>query len=1282
MHRRHTSNTVARQCAVLTVVSLVCGLPLSALVAPAWAAEATVARLSFWLRPEKMAAFESTYADRVVPILVKHGLVESPEIGRTAPDSVFSLLFEVEAPGKVEMIRGALQADPALQEELRRLGSAFGTAGLGSPIRYDLRLYTTLIGPGRAVEAGPGRVVSAGHGRGHWRGYDVTDGLPNGIVFDILQGREGQLWIATQGGVCCYDGQTWTTFTTRDGLAHNWVWSTLEDREGHLWFATQGGVSRYDGETWTTWTTQDGLVDDRVVSVLQDREGLFWFTTHNGVSRYDGQGFTNFTVDDGLADNRVASILQDRSGHFWFGTHGGVSRYDGQTFVSLTTEDGLADPHVWSILEDREGDLWFATQNGVSRYDGVAFSTYTERDGLGNNEVHSVLQDREGHLWFCTDGGGVTRYDGASWSTYTTQDGLVDNVVSVAAQDSEGHLWFGTWGGGLCRYDGRTFTTFGVEHGLGNDYIYSILEDREGNLWFGTGGFGNVGGHGVSRYDGRTWTTFSVEDGLAHNRVASILQDREGALWFGTWGGGVSRYDGRTFTTYTTRDGLAHDIVPSILQDREGHIWFSTRGGGVSRYDGQTFTTYTTQDGLADNYVYSILEDREGFLWFATVGGGVSRYDGQTFTTLTTEDGLADNEVYAALEDRDGNLWFGTHAGGVSRYDPTAGSRQGGQTFTTFTTQDGLAADYVYSVFQDIDGHFWFLTWGAGATRYDGRTFATLTTEDGLAHNGVVAVTQDRKGQIWFGTQGGVTRYLKPPPQPPPVSIDAIVADQRYDKASDLSIPTGIGIVYFEFHGLSLKTRPAALVYRYRLKSLEDAWQTTHAGRVEYYDLPRGSYTFEVVAVDRDMVYSEAPAAVTLRVHLPYERLGLIAGLIVAVILGVWQTVRIVRRDADLVRTNRDLVGEIRERGRVEAERARLDQQLQHLGFLNRLRLSLSAAWSPEDVVQKAGIAIAEALSVWDSGGVRIAQDGRVQGFGTVDTAGQIHYERKLTWGDQERGRLHLYTSVALSESQELALLDETSAQVSRALESRELQMALLESARLVSLGKTAASVAHELNQPLSAISNTAGDIYLCLTDGTELTREQLKQMMQDVLGLVKRMAGTIGHLGIFSREGAEEAPEPFSLNEVARAGIRLVEAQLEKHDIDLDVHLGDGLPTVVGYPTQIEQVVLNLVNNARDALDEAAGNSPARDKRLFVRTRQDAEGNAVLEVEDTGAGIDPTHRDQVLRPFFTTKEAGRGTGLGLSISYAIVRHHDGQMTFDSEKGKGATFRVVLPPEK
>ncbi len=135
---------------------------------------------------------------------------------------------------------------------------------------------------------------------------------------------------------------------------------------------------------------------------------------------------------------------------------------------------------------------------------------------------------------------------------------------------------------------------------------------------------------------------------------------------------------------------------------------------------------------------------------------------------------------------------------------------------------------------------------------------------------------------------------------------------------------------------------------------------------------------------------------------------------------------------------------------------------------------------------------------------------------------------------------------------------------------------------------------------------------------------------------------------------------------------------QIENHGIDLVLDLSDALPKVWGHPHPLEQVVLNLLSNARDIVDDRAEMERAGyTKRIQIRTR--AEDDAVvIEVEDNGIGMDEATRQRLFEPFFTTKDVDRGTGLGLSIIYAIVRNHDGQIAVESEQGVGTTFKVML----
>jgi len=394
------------------------------------------------------------------------------------------------------------------------------------------------------------------------------------------------------------------------------------------------------------------------------------------------------------------------------------------------------------------------------------------------------------------------------------------------------------------------------------------LESRTGSLWIGTQ-------NGLSQYDGKNFTTFTTDDGLAHSWVSAIAEDGEGNLWFGTWGGGVSRYDARQdvdqrFTTFTTDDGLAHDWVNCITLDRHGDLWFGTKGGGVSRYDarqdvGQTFTTLTADDGLAANWIWAILEDRIGALWFAT-DGGASRYDGQNFTTFTDDDGLSSTKVSALLQNRQGQFWFGTRGGGVSRYD--------------------------------------------------GQVFQSLLVRDGLTDNTVSGLLEDANGNMWISTDRGIT-LLRPRRDSSPIHLADVVADRRYGPVDEIELPTSQDYIAFEFQGISFKTRPGALLYRYRLEGYDTAWQLTNLGRVEYVDLPLGDYLFEVAAIDRDLTLSTQPVQVQLKMHPPYGDIALYATLIVVLLGLAWQAGQIVQRNHKLKVANREA-----EEARQEADAA------------------------------------------------------------------------------------------------------------------------------------------------------------------------------------------------------------------------------------------------------------------------------------------------------------------------------------------------------------------------
>ena len=718
---------------------------------------------------------------------------------------------------------------------------------------------------------------------GTWKHYTYLEGLGNNNVRSIYQDRDGFLWFGTRnGGVSRYDGEAFVNFTTDDGLAHNSVLSIYQDRDGFLWFGTDNGISRYDGEVFVNFTTDDGLAANDVWCIFQDREGFLWFgTLKNGVSRYDGEAFVNFTTDEGLIDDSINSIYQDRDGFLWFGTLQGLSRYDGDQFVNFRTNEGLAHNYVWSIHQDQNGLLWFGTDGGVSQYDGNQFVNLTTRNGLVSDLVETIHQDRDGFLWFGTRENGISRYDGKNIVNFTTNDGLATNFVWSIFQDREGFFWISSLSEGLSQYDNSGFINFTTADGLASNTVSTIFQDRNGLLWFGTE-------NGISQYDGKTFINFTTDDGLAHNLVRSIFQDRAGSLWFAT-DGGVSQYEDGQFVNFDDRTvnfmtnrGL---FIWAFYQDRDGFFWFGTSNDGVYRYDGNQFVHFTTHEGLGQNGVFSIYQDRDRKLWFGTNGGGVYRYDGNEFVNFTTHDGLASNSVRAIHQDRDGFFWFGTIRGGVSRYD--------GEKFVNFTTHDGLAQNDVSSIYQDREGSLWFGTQG-GVSRYDGTAWTSLDTRDGLTNNRVLDIYQDSDGKFWFATLEGATQY-NPNRVSPRVRIVSVQSHKTFAQTGssetmtieNITTDTRVNIEYstdtlvtIKYSSIDFKTVKGKRQYQVRIKEIDSDWrEPTRSDTFNIsFDKP-GTYTFEVIAIDRDLNYS-TPASLTLKVVSPRSQSGWILSLL------------------------------------------------------------------------------------------------------------------------------------------------------------------------------------------------------------------------------------------------------------------------------------------------------------------------------------------------------------------------------------------------------------------
>lgn len=808
-----------------------------------------------------------------------------------------------------------------------------------TPGKDSIKLPITFPASGKEVMAGIPQVVIAKEpfvrdlNPQNFSIYGKRQGLINNSIQYMLQDKNANIWLGTNGGIVCYDGKNFTTYGTKEGLCSNRVRCMLQDRSGALWIGTfNGGLCCFNGKTFKTFTTKEGLPDNYVRSMLQDRHGYLWFGTNKGLIRYDGTSFSVFTEQQGLANNCVYSILEDKSGKLWFGTNNGVSCYNGNSFATFTIKEGLCDNVILSIFEDTPGSLWFGTEDGLCCYDGSTFATITQKQGLCNNLVWSISQDQKGSLWFATYNG-LCSYDGKTFTTYTDKEGLTDNVVLNTLHDNSGNIWLGTLTGGLSLYNGKTFTFFS-ELGLLKDYnVLSLYQDKTGNIWFGSY-------DGVTYYDGKSFHYFTTKEGLCSNAVFSIHEDRSGNLWFGT-DLGISCYDGETFTSYLTVQNLNLSKVSSITQDKSGNLWIGTIDQGAFCYDGKFITNYTTRQGLCSNVVWKITEDHSGNLWFGT-NNGVSSFNGKTFTNYAKQQGLCGDFIQNLMCDKSGNLWFGAEDG-LSFYN--------GKQFITLTEKQGLSNNKVATFLEDSSGTIWFgaafgisklkrTTWNEVVTHLQTNTpynneniFESYGYDDGFLGIGCSRASLFNKNDetIWIGTNTKLTVYHPPVMDkadtiPPNIQLNGLQLFNEPLPWTDLlnnqdtnlklgngvilhnctfsslskwyAVPENLSLAYnnnylnFSFIGITMK-KPNQVKYQYMLQGFDEHWSArTNRTNAPYGNLPPGTYTFCVKAVNSTGYWSP-PLQYTFSIRPPWWLTWWFKTLVVVFATGlIWRYIR------------------------------------------------------------------------------------------------------------------------------------------------------------------------------------------------------------------------------------------------------------------------------------------------------------------------------------------------------------------------------------------------------
>jgi C4-dicarboxylate-specific signal transduction histidine kinase len=269
-------------------------------------------------------------------------------------------------------------------------------------------------------------------------------------------------------------------------------------------------------------------------------------------------------------------------------------------------------------------------------------------------------------------------------------------------------------------------------------------------------------------------------------------------------------------------------------------------------------------------------------------------------------------------------------------------------------------------------------------------------------------------------------------------------------------------------------------------------------------------------------------------------------------------------------------------------------------------------------------------------------------------------HESNLRLGDSRKAMIHIMGD----------LRETTQEMERREHELRDKQEQLVQAGKLATLGELTTGVAHELNNPLNNIGLYVGNVIDRIRLGAD-DSEPLVSDLEKAMEQVRKATEIISHLRTFGR-AARVSIGQVDVDDVIERSLLLVHEQLRLRGIEVELELCPDELLVVANPIQLEQVFINLLTNARDALADS--------KRKTIRIASSRDGEKIrIAFSDTGPGIPLELQQRIFDPFFTTKEVGTGTGLGLSITYSILKEYGGEISVDSRPGKGATFLVELP---
>lgn len=718
------------------------------------------------------------------------------------------------------------------------------------------------------------------------RQYTAVDGLPQSQVNMMVEGRDGYLWVATNGGgLARFDGREFKVFTTRDGLPSNIIQYLKLDSRQNLWIINPVGITRYNGIDFKKYIPEGVHSKLSVRRVFEVNDTVFFVNSQRALGKIynDSVYYWNKPVKDDrlilythlMPGKEICLYLNDSS--FLIKSHLG----------EYTLNHSKDFAFALSIF-NYENEVWINTEKGY-------FAIDTRQRKFVNRVMdveNSIIQYDSINKVYWTRNGSFLMMERKIGARHKIDTILRDVNVNQILPDSEGNTWLGTSGSGLFKYYVKDFDKYPVDR-FGS--VQALEKGRDGSFWIGTQN------RGIWRTNDNNLTQYDIG---TSNEVNAIKADQNGDVWTATYNG-LGKFDNRTgrFDFFTREDGISSTYVNSLDIDSKGNIWYGTRSNGVGYFDGKEFKNFSLEEGLYSRNVTAIKYFQKLDAVFVASEFGLSVIQNDSVVRKIPLPEFSSTLLNSMNIFSDSLLMLGSGGSGIMFLNPLTFRRK------VISTLDGLPSDFVYFVTSDSDGFIW-LGSEQGITKIKLNNRFEIEQNLHYGHdNGLTGVETNRNafllnGEKYFGLIDGVYQYNELP-RDGWHSFDLHLRDieifygqySARDYADSLygffrlpfepRLPPDRNHITFQFNRVD-KRYPNSVKFKYYLENFDKTWsQPSTVGSATYSNLPPGDYVFNLISTNNQGSWDKAPLRYAFTVRAPFYQTAIFQIAVIVALIGL-----------------------------------------------------------------------------------------------------------------------------------------------------------------------------------------------------------------------------------------------------------------------------------------------------------------------------------------------------------------------------------------------------------